>query len=377
MSGRARTALNQRTRLRLPIRLKLAVVSAGLTFVILLLFALVVGALTEQKLRSSFNDDLRATAADLQEQLRVQRDLSGELRLGGDRGHAAGGRRRRRQRSAWSTAQGDVLDQTPAARPTSARPSRAASATWATSGWWRDRCSPASLDRSGSFNLDRAPIGRRGVRAVRQAAREPPGHPRPAPPLPGARRSRRHRAGLPRRLRRRPPRDAPDRRSHAGRARGGPHARPGRSRCPSPEANDEVAELADTLEDMLRELDAARSETEAALERQREFVADASHELRTPLTSILANLELLEEELDRSDGPRDREAAAEIAGSALRSSQRMRRLVGDLLLLARADAAPVATGPTAPPRRCAGPSTWAPWRATPRPRRRRCAPGTT
>ncbi len=79
-------------------------------------------------------------------------------------------------------------------------------------------------------------------------------------------------------------------------------------------------------------------ETEAALDRQREFVADASHELRTPLTSILANLELLEEELSRSGGPRDAAAAAETAGSALRSSKRMRRLVGDLLLLARADA---------------------------------------
>jgi two-component system, OmpR family, sensor kinase len=99
---------------------------------------------------------------------------------------------------------------------------------------------------------------------------------------------------------------------------------------PKPEANDEVADLARTLEDMLRELGAARAETEAALTRQREFVADASHELRTPLTSILANLELLEAELQG-----DQE---EIAGSALRSSRRMRRLVGDLLLLARADA---------------------------------------
>ncbi|MDQ3935901.1 MAG: HAMP domain-containing histidine kinase, partial [Actinomycetota bacterium] len=71
-------------------------------------------------------------------------------------------------------------------------------------------------------------------------------------------------------------------------------------------------------------------ETEGALARQREFVADASHELRTPLTSILANLELLEAELHGDD--------AETAGAALRSSRRMRRLVGDLLLLARADA---------------------------------------
>ena len=68
-------------------------------------------------------------------------------------------------------------------------------------------------------------------------------------------------------------------------------------RVPQPEAEDEVAELARTVEGMLGSLDAARSDTHAALERQREFVADASHELRTPLTSLLANLELLAEEL--------------------------------------------------------------------------------
>ena len=101
-------------------------------------------------------------------------------------------------------------------------------------------------------------------------------------------------------------------------------------RMPRPEADDEVAELARTLEEMLEALDQARGETEAALARQREFVADASHELRTPLTSILANLELLEEVLDGE--------AREAAGSALRSVHRMRRLVTDLLLLARADA---------------------------------------
>ena len=99
---------------------------------------------------------------------------------------------------------------------------------------------------------------------------------------------------------------------------------------PQPEAQDEVSELALTLEGMLHALDEARTETEATLVRQRQFVADASHELRTPLTSVLANLELLEMELEGES----REAAA----SALRSSRRMRRLVADLLLLARADA---------------------------------------
>jgi two-component system OmpR family sensor kinase len=101
-------------------------------------------------------------------------------------------------------------------------------------------------------------------------------------------------------------------------------------RVPQPRADDEVAELARTLDEMLQALASSRAETEAALARQRQFVADASHELRTPLTSILANLELLADALDGERG--------EAARSALRSSHRMRRLVADLLLLARADA---------------------------------------
>ena len=103
---------------------------------------------------------------------------------------------------------------------------------------------------------------------------------------------------------------------------------PSRS-VPQSEAEDEVSELARTLQGMLRELDAARGETEAMLVRQRRFVADASHELRTPLTSVLVNLELLAESLHGDQG--------DAARSALRSSQRMRRLVADLLLLARTD----------------------------------------
>jgi two-component system, OmpR family, sensor kinase len=103
---------------------------------------------------------------------------------------------------------------------------------------------------------------------------------------------------------------------------------------PEPRVEDEVGELARTLEQMLRSLDAARSEREAALRKQRAFVADASHELRTPLTSILANLELLQASLEGHD----REEERVMVDSALRSSGRMSRLVTDLLLLARADA---------------------------------------
>jgi two-component system, OmpR family, sensor kinase len=115
-------------------------------------------------------------------------------------------------------------------------------------------------------------------------------------------------------------------------------------RIPEPEAEDEVAELARTLDKMLRELDAARAETNQMVQAQRDFVADASHELRTPLTSILANLELLQARLESDQYDRESE---EVLENALASSRRMRRLVSDLLLLARADA-----GRIAPRREC-------------------------
>ena len=325
----------QRARLRLAVRFKLAIVSAGLTFVILLLFALVVGGFTEQKLRSSFSDDLRATAADLQESFRVHRDASGELKLDADRELlqvAAAGGAVLRVVDRNNTVLGhrgpsldlgppgdgvrDVGDYRVVSRPLFA----------------------ASLARSGGFNLDQDPID--GTVAFVQYAR-PKGSLNATTArvrlflalgviggtvlaflagLAVARRAMLPIAGLTRAAR------------EVARTRD-----PG-MKLPKPEANDEVADLADTLEDMLGELDAARSETEASLDRQRKFVADASHELRTPLTSILANLELLEAELARPGGPRDADAAAEIADSALRSSRRMRHLVSDLLLLARADA---------------------------------------
>jgi two-component system, OmpR family, sensor kinase len=105
-------------------------------------------------------------------------------------------------------------------------------------------------------------------------------------------------------------------------------------RIPEPTTGDEVGELAETLQEMLTALDTARNEREATLRKQREFVADASHELRTPLTSVLANLELLEAQLDTRGESEERDTVS----SAVRSSQRMSRLVSDLLFLARSDA---------------------------------------
>ncbi len=90
------------------------------------------------------------------------------------------------------------------------------------------------------------------------------------------------------------PRDGPGRPLSPKRPARSPQPATRAARMPQSGAGDEVAELATTLDEMLRELDAARTEAQGMVQAQREFVADASHELRTPLTSILANLELLQ-----------------------------------------------------------------------------------
>jgi len=95
---------------------------------------------------------------------------------------------------------------------------------------------------------------------------------------------------------------------------------------------DEVGRLAATFNNMLDGLDAAHEQLQRALEAQRRFVADASHELRTPLTTIRGNAELLRLE-DSSVNPDHREALADI----FTETERMSRLVNNLLALARAD----------------------------------------
>jgi signal transduction histidine kinase len=96
---------------------------------------------------------------------------------------------------------------------------------------------------------------------------------------------------------------------------------------------DEVGRLATTFNAMLAELESAHAELAQALEIEQRFVADASHELRTPLATIRGNIELLQRVEDLA--PADREAAL---ADALAETDRLARLVADLLTLARADA---------------------------------------
>ena len=297
----------------LPIRWRLALTSAALTFAILLLFAIATWAFTSRQLRSDFDNDLRATAGDLQEQIRVRADLFGRPRL----------QVRHERLSAAASGEAEIriigIDGDVVYPPDAA-------ALGPPDGRVRDAAGYRVVSRplfAGSLDLPVAYVqygkprhalnatiakvqlllflgvlGGTGLALLAGLA--------------VARRAMAPIAGL------------------TGAAKEIARTRdPGR-RLPEPVADDEVADLSRTLEQMLMALDAARGETEEMLARQREFVADASHELRTPLTSILANLELLEAELEGEE--------AEAAESALRSARRMRRLVAYLLLLARADA---------------------------------------
>ena len=75
----------------------------------------------------------------------------------------------------------------------------------------------------------------------------------------------------------------------------------------------------------------ASAPSELIRRRQAEFTADASHELRTPISVIEAEVGLA---LDR---PRDLAEYRDVLKRVGRESGRLRRIVEDLLWLARAD----------------------------------------
>lgn len=89
--------------------------------------------------------------------------------------------------------------------------------------------------------------------------------------------------------------------------------------------DDEVGRLARTFDEMIARLD-------AMFQRQRQFTADASHELRTPLTAIRGQIDVA---LTR---PRDATEYQRVLAAVNDQVDRMTRLVGGLLMLARSDA---------------------------------------
>ncbi|MFF1309815.1 sensor histidine kinase [Streptomyces sp. NPDC058320] len=102
---------------------------------------------------------------------------------------------------------------------------------------------------------------------------------------------------------------------------------------PDTDPRTEVGQVGSALNHMLGHVEDALTRRQASEERLRHFAADASHELRTPVANIRGHAELAL----RHSGPvptEVRHALERIDGE----SQRMTRLVDDLLLLARLDA---------------------------------------
>ena len=94
-------------------------------------------------------------------------------------------------------------------------------------------------------------------------------------------------------------------------------------RVPVPNTDDEVARLARTMTGMLDRLESASA-------RQRAFVSDASHELRSPVSTIRTELEVASADPEQADWPA-------VAHRTLGETDRLSRLVDDLLALARLD----------------------------------------
>lgn len=93
-----------------------------------------------------------------------------------------------------------------------------------------------------------------------------------------------------------------------------------------PPTQDEIGRLARAFNSMVAQLD-------AAFQRQKRFVADVSHEMRTPLTALGGGLEMLLLGADRGDPA----ATGRLLRGLYAEVERMRRLVEDLLTLARLD----------------------------------------
>jgi two-component system, OmpR family, sensor kinase len=97
--------------------------------------------------------------------------------------------------------------------------------------------------------------------------------------------------------------------------------------------HDEIGELATTFNSMLARLENAYQRVSQTLKLQREFVADVSHELRTPLTTVRGNLALLNRQPPLPDSEQ-----VDVLTDLVEESDRLIRLVNDLLIMARADA---------------------------------------
>ncbi len=99
------------------------------------------------------------------------------------------------------------------------------------------------------------------------------------------------------------------------------------------DSQDEIGVLTRTFNSMAGQLEKTLDDLKKSEAMRREFVANVSHELRTPITSIRSYAETL---LDGEDLPK--ETAGEFLSVIVNESDRMTKIVQDLLMLSRFDA---------------------------------------
>lgn len=95
---------------------------------------------------------------------------------------------------------------------------------------------------------------------------------------------------------------------------------------------DEIGRLTRTINSMLQALEDAYQEVQKVNDLQRQFLIDVSHELRAPLTILLSSLDLI-----RKLGATDPDFQAEALERMRGETERMARMVTQLLMLARSD----------------------------------------
>ena len=100
------------------------------------------------------------------------------------------------------------------------------------------------------------------------------------------------------------------------------------TRLPLPENEDEIYQLAKTINELLSRID-------ISIQQQKQFTADASHEIRTPLTAIRGTLEVLLRK------KREPEQYEEKIKEVIFQTDRLNKLLDQLLQLARLESGSV------------------------------------
>jgi len=102
------------------------------------------------------------------------------------------------------------------------------------------------------------------------------------------------------------------------------------TRLPLPENEDEIYQLAKTINELLNRI-------EKSVQQQKQFTADASHEIRTPLSAIRGTLEVLLRKR------REPEQYEERINEVITQTDRLNGLLDQLLQLARVESGSVVT----------------------------------